>query len=43
MKIAIENGVPGIDADCGGQCSCGTCHVIIGNKWFKNTGNIIEK
>jgi 2Fe-2S ferredoxin len=43
MKIAIENGVPGIDADCGGQCACGTCHVIIGNKWFNNTGNITEE
>jgi 2Fe-2S ferredoxin len=29
MQIAMDNGVPGIDADCGGACACGTCHVIV--------------
>ena len=29
MQIALDNGVPGIDADCGGVCACGTCHVIL--------------
>lgn len=29
MQIAMDNGIPGIDADCGGVCACGTCHVII--------------
>ena len=29
MRAAIDNGVPGIDADCGGECSCATCHVIL--------------
>ena len=29
MQIAMDNGVPGIDADCGGECACGTCHVIL--------------
>lgn len=29
MQAAIDNNVPGIDADCGGECACGTCHVII--------------
>lgn len=29
MQIAIDSGVPGIDADCGGECACGTCHVIL--------------
>ena len=43
MKLAIENAVPGIDADCGGQCACGTCHVIIDDNWFSNAGNITEE
>lgn len=33
MRGAIDNGVPGIDADCGGECSCATCHVIITDQW----------
>lgn len=27
MEVATANGVPGIDADCGGCCACGTCRV----------------
>jgi 2Fe-2S ferredoxin len=34
MENAIQNGVPGIDADCGGQCSCATCHVYVKEDWF---------
>jgi 2Fe-2S ferredoxin len=26
MQIAIDHGVPGILGDCGGSCSCATCH-----------------
>ena len=26
MMNAVDNGIPGIDADCGGACACGTCH-----------------
>lgn len=33
MEVAIGNNVPGIDADCGGQCSCATCHVIVDSQW----------
>ena len=29
MLAALTNGVPGIDADCGGACSCATCHVFV--------------
>ena len=32
MQLAVNNGVPSIDGDCGGECACGTCHVILENK-----------
>lgn len=38
MENAVQNGVPGIDADCGGQCSCATCHVYVDPNWFPKTG-----
>ena len=34
MEIALSNDVPGIEADCGGSCACGTCHVYIESDWF---------
>ena len=40
MQIAMDNGVPGIDADCGGACACGTCHVIVDSQWIKAAGSI---
>lgn len=38
MRGAIDNGVPGIDADCGGECSCATCHVIVNDEWMAAVG-----
>lgn len=29
MQAAVDNLVPGIDGDCGGQCACATCHCYI--------------
>lgn len=33
MEVATKNGIPGIDADCGGACACATCHVYIDLDW----------
>jgi 2Fe-2S ferredoxin len=38
MEAAINNLVPGIDADCGGACSCGTCHVFVDEAWVQAVG-----
>lgn len=38
MEGAVQNGVPGIDADCGGQCACATCHVHIAAEWQSFVG-----
>lgn len=38
MEAAIKNGVPGIDADCGGACACATCHVTVDAAWFERVG-----
>jgi ferredoxin, 2Fe-2S len=38
MQNAIDNGIPGIDADCGGACACGTCHVLVVDQWLAATG-----
>jgi ferredoxin, 2Fe-2S len=35
MEGAVLNAVPGIDADCGGNCACGTCHVYVDPKWVE--------
>lgn len=40
MQAAVSNGVPGIDADCGGSCSCATCHVYINKEWVSRAGEI---
>ncbi|AUM12880.1 2Fe-2S iron-sulfur cluster-binding protein [Ketobacter alkanivorans] len=40
MQTATDNGVPGIDADCGGACACGTCHVIVDRNWIAATGAV---
>src|SRR4051794_41839153 len=33
METAIKNGVPGIEAECGGACACATCHVHVDEAW----------
>ena len=39
MEGAIQNNIPGIDADCGGGCACATCHVYVDEKWFSKLSN----
>ena len=34
MEGALQNNVPGIDADCGGGMACATCHVYVKDEWF---------
>ena len=34
MEGAVQNNIPGIDADCGGSCACATCHVYVDEKWI---------
>jgi 2Fe-2S ferredoxin len=38
MSGAVANGIPGIDADCGGSCACATCHVHVDAEWTAATG-----
>ncbi|MFF3573832.1 2Fe-2S iron-sulfur cluster-binding protein [Nocardia jiangxiensis] len=33
MHVAVRNGIPGIEGECGGEMSCATCHVYIEGEW----------
>ena len=34
MEGAVQNNIPGIDADCGGSMACATCHVYVKDDWY---------
>ena len=34
MEGAVQNNIPGIDADCGGGMACATCHVYVEDSWL---------
>ncbi|GAA4524201.1 2Fe-2S iron-sulfur cluster-binding protein [Chelativorans composti] len=38
MENAVRNDVPGIEAECGGACSCATCHVYVDEEWMDAVG-----
>jgi 2Fe-2S ferredoxin len=38
MTAAVANQVDGIDGDCGGVCSCATCHVHVDPAWRERVG-----
>tara|TARA_R110002049_G_scaffold171426_2_gene337932 strand:- start:3230 stop:3538 length:309 start_codon:yes stop_codon:yes gene_type:complete len=42
MELAVKNKVHGIDGDCGGVCSCATCHVHVDPKFWSITGEPAE-
>ncbi|MBK1622536.1 2Fe-2S iron-sulfur cluster-binding protein [Afifella marina] len=39
MEAALKQGLPGIEAECGGACACATCHVFVAEEWFERTGS----
>jgi 2Fe-2S ferredoxin len=42
MEVATEHDVEGIDGDCGGVCSCSTCHVKVKREWLDKVGTAEE-
>ncbi|MBO6634568.1 2Fe-2S iron-sulfur cluster-binding protein [Parvibaculum sp.] len=42
MEVAVKNGIPGIDGDCGGAAACATCHVYVDPGWIEKTGKAAE-
>ena len=40
MDVALDNGVAGIRAQCGGGCTCSTCHCYVDERWFEQSGSM---
>ncbi|CAE6728090.1 2Fe-2S iron-sulfur cluster-binding protein [Paraburkholderia nemoris] len=36
MQTAVSHQVPGILGDCGGSCSCATCHAYVDEAWVNH-------
>ena len=42
MQLAVDHGIQGIDGDCGGVCSCATCHVHVAPEDMEKMGEASE-
>ena len=42
MEGAVQNDIPGIDADCGGGMACATCHVYVKEEWLNKVNSKTE-
>lgn len=42
MEAAVQNGIAGILAECGGACACATCQVVVEPEWFGRVGPASE-
>lgn len=42
MELAVQHNVKGIDGDCGGVCSCATCHVHVKAEHMTKVGAASE-
>lgn len=42
MELAVNHNVKGIDGDCGGVCSCATCHVHVQPEYMDKVGQANE-
>ncbi len=43
MQAALTQGLPGINADCGGACQCATCHVWVDPAWVDRLPAIADQ
>lgn len=41
MQAAVDNGIDAIVAECGGSCSCATCHCYIDDEWLSRVGESV--